>query len=147
MKILITEHQAPLTILLVDDDDGDARALQRGFQKAGVGNPIMRAVDGLEALDILRGTNGKTAIMRPYILLVDLNMPRMNGIQLVKTLRETEDLPPLIIFILTTSKSDEDRVAAYELNVAGYITKEKIAQDFLSLTTLLGVYERIVEFP
>jgi CheY-like chemotaxis protein len=147
MKIVITDNQAPLNVLLVDDDDGDVWALQRAFQKASIGNSVVRAVDGMEALDMLRGTNGKAKINRPYLLLVDLNMPRMNGIELVKALREDAELHSLIVFILTTSKSDEDRVAAYQLNVAGYITKEKVAQDFLSLTTLLNIYERIVEFP
>ncbi|AXC11398.1 Two-component response regulator [Acidisarcina polymorpha] len=144
---MITHSQAPLNILLLEDDDGDARALQRAFQKAGIENTIIRAVDGIEALDMLRGTNGKAKIMLPYLLLVDLNMPRMNGIQFIKALREDEELHPSIVFVLTTSKSDEDRVAAYHFNVAGYITKDKVAQDFLSLVTLVGIYERNVEFP
>jgi len=136
-----------LNLLLVDDDDGDARALQRALRKAGVGDTIIRAVDGIEALDMLRGTNGKTKIMSPYLMLVDLNMPRMNGIQFIKALREDEELHPSIVFVLTTSKRDEDRLAAYDFNVAGYITKEKVAQDFLSLVTLVGIYERTVELP
>jgi CheY-like chemotaxis protein len=147
VKSLITHNQTPLNLLLVEDDDGDALAFHRAFQKAGIGNSIIRAVDGIEALDILRGTNGKAKIMGPYILLVDLNMPRMNGIQFIKAFREDTELHPSIVFILTTSKRDEDRIAAYQFNVAGYITKDKVAQDFLSLVTLVGIYERIVEFP
>ena len=137
----------PLNILLVDDDDGDTKAVQRAFSKAEIANPIMRAVDGMEALEMLKGTNGKTKPLSPYILLVDLNMPRMNGIQFVKALREDEELRHSIVFILTTSKREEDKIAAYDLNVAGYIIKETAGQDFLRLVSLLDCYWRIVEIP
>ncbi|WP_201758923.1 response regulator [Acidisarcina polymorpha] len=85
--------------------------------------------------------------MLPNLLLVDLTMPRMNRIQFIKALREDAELHPSIIFVLTTSKLDKDRVAAYQFNVAGYIIKDKVAQDFLSLVTLVSIYKRIVEFP
>jgi CheY-like chemotaxis protein len=132
---------------LIEDDDGDARALQRAFGKAGHKTRITRAVDGVEALEILKGTNGKAKILPPHILLVDLNMPRMSGIEFLKALREDAELHQSIVFILTTSKGDEDRLAAYDLNVAGYITKAKAAEDFLNLVNLVGIYDQIVEFP
>jgi CheY-like chemotaxis protein len=137
----------PLNILLVEDDDGDAKAIQRAFQKAKIANPIVRAVDGMEALDMLRGANGKAKPPSPYLLLVDLNMPRMNGIQLVKALRADEELRHTIAFILTTSKREDDKVAAYDLNVAGYIVKETAGQEFLNLVNLVDSYWRIVEMP
>ncbi len=139
--------EKPLSILLVEDDDGDARALQRAFHKAKIGNSIVRAVDGVEALEILRGANGRTKPPSPLILLVDLNLPRMNGIEFVKTLRSDENLRHSLVFILTTSNREEDRVAAYNLNVAGYITKAKAAEDFLNLVSLMDYYSRIVEWP
>lgn len=147
MTISATTHGNSLNILLVEDDDGDARAVQRAFQKVKIANPIVRAVDGIEALDILRGTNGKTKLQSPNLLLVDINMPRMNGIQLVKTIREDKDLRQTVAFILTTSKRDEDKMAAYELNVAGYILKSTAGQDFLNLVSLVDAYWRIVELP
>ena len=137
----------PLNILLVEDDDGDAKAVQRAFRKTTVANPILRAVDGIEALDIMRGANGKAKPSSPYLLLVDLNMPRMNGIQLVQAIRCDMELHHSIAFILTTSKRDEDKVAAYELNIAGYIVKETAGQDFLNLVNLVDCYWRIVEMP
>ena len=140
-------HSKPLNILLVDDDDGDAMAVQRAFQKAKIANPIVRAVDGIEALEMLRGTNGRTKPDSPRLLLVDVNMPRMNGIQFVKALREDDELRHSIVFILTTSKSDQDMVAAYDLNVAGYVLKETAGQDFLNLVNLVDSYWRIVEIP
>jgi CheY-like chemotaxis protein len=137
----------PLNILLVEDDDGDARAVQRAFQKAKIANPIHRAVDGMEALDILKGANGKEKPTGPYLLLVDLNMPRMNGIQFVQAIRADEELRHSLAFILTTSKRDDDKAAAYDLNVAGYIVKATAGTDFLNLVHLVDCYWRIVEIP
>jgi CheY-like chemotaxis protein len=147
MTTTATLGSKPLNILLVDDDDGDAKAVQRAFQKARIANPIIRAVDGMDALDMLRGANGKAKPPSPFMLLVDLNMPRMNGIQLVKTLRDDDDLRKSIVFMLTTSKREEDKVAAYDLNVAGYIVKQTAGQDFLKLVSLVDCYWRIVELP
>jgi CheY-like chemotaxis protein len=137
----------PLTILLVDDDDGDAKAVQRAFASANIANPIIRAIDGLDALDILRGQNGRVKPNAPHIMLVDLNMPRMNGIELVRALRADQALQRSVVFMLTTSKRDEDMAAAYDLNVAGYIVKEVAGDDFLRLVRLLDSYMRIVELP
>src|SRR5690349_5040299 len=147
MNIINPIATRPLNILLVEDDDGDAKAVQRAFQRAKVANPLLRAVDGFEALEILRGENGKEKPHLPFIMLVDLNMPRMNGIQLVKALREDTNLRHSIVFILTTSKNEEDMLAAYDLNVAGYIVKETAGHDFLNLVSLMDCYWRIVEIP
>jgi CheY-like chemotaxis protein len=137
----------PLNILLVEDDDGDAKGVRRAFDKVKIANPMRRAVDGIEALDILRGANGNEKLSSPYLLLVDLNMPRMNGIKLVKALRDDDELKRSVVFVLTTSKSQEDEMAAYDLNVAGYIVKETAGHDFLSLVSLMDCYWRIVELP
>jgi CheY-like chemotaxis protein len=80
-------------------------------------------------------------------MIVDLNMPRMNGIQLVRAMREDENLKHAIVFILTTSKSDDDKRAVYDLNVAGYIDKATAGLDFLNLVNLMYSYWRIVELP
>ena len=147
MNMIAAHSSKTLNILLVEDDDGDAKALQRAFQKAKIANRIVRATDGMEALDMLKGTNGREKMLSPYILLVDLNMPRMNGIQLIQALRNEHDLRHCIVFILTTSKRDQDKVAAYDLNVAGYILKATAGQDFLNLVSLVDCYWRIVEMP
>jgi len=147
MNITATLGSRPLNILLVEDDDGDAKAVSRAFQKAKIANQILRAVDGIDALDMLRGTNGKEKIPSPYILLVDLNMPRMSGIQLIQAIREDTELNHTIAFILTTSKREEDKMDAYDLNVAGYIVKATAGQDFLNLVNLVDCYWRIVEIP
>jgi CheY-like chemotaxis protein len=137
----------PIRILLVEDDDGDARAVERTFVKARIANPVERAIDGVEALDILRGTHGRAKMQRPFLLLVDLNMPRSNGLQLIKTIREDADLHDAVIFVLTTSNREEDKESAHAMNVTGYILKENAGQDFLRLFTLVDSYWRIVEMP
>jgi CheY-like chemotaxis protein len=145
--MLAVHDTKPLNILLVEDDDGDAKALERAFQKAKIANPMRRALDGIEALEIFRGVNAQTRLPRPNILLVDLNMPRMNGIQLLEAIRADEDLRQSIVFVLTTSKRDEDKTAAYDFNVAGYIVNATAGQDFLNLVGLMDCYRRIVEMP
>lgn len=136
----------PLQIILVEDDDGDAKAVKRAFLQAKIANPIIRAVDGVEALSLLRG-EGEFVLNKPYVLLVDLNMPRMGGIELIRNIREDVDLCQTVIFVLSTSSSEEDKSAAYDLNVAGYILKETAGQDFLELSDMLDNYWKIVELP
>jgi CheY-like chemotaxis protein len=147
MDKALIERTRTVTLLLVDDDDGDAKSVQRAFTSARIVNPIVRAIDGINALEILRGSNGKAKLATPYMLLVDLNMPRMNGIELVQALRQDPDLHSCIIFVLTTSRRDEDKVAAYDLNVAGYIVKEHAGQDFQRLIEMMQCYWRVVELP
>ena len=137
----------PVSILLLEDDDADAKAVMRAFRKAKIVNPVHRAVDGIEALDILRGKDGSAALSEPYIILADINMPRMSGLEFLQELRADARLKQAIVFMLTTSKRDTDRVTAYDLNVAGYIVKERAGEDFLSLAQMLSQYWEIVELP
>jgi DNA-binding response OmpR family regulator len=136
-----------LNLLLVEDDDGDAKAVRRAFQKAKIANPILRAIDGMEALEMMKGANGKAKPPHPVVLLVDMNMPRMNGIEFVRALRADDDLRRSIVFMLTTSSNEMDKIAAYDLNVAGYIVKATAGQDFLNLVNLMSCFWRIVEMP
>jgi CheY-like chemotaxis protein len=136
-----------IRILLVEDDDGDFKLIERGFRKAKIVNPLLRAHDGVEALDMLRGTNGREKLRAPYLVLSDIGMPRMDGLTFVRALRADPELRKTVVFMLTTSKHDEDRHAAYDLNVAGYILKENAGQCFLQLVDLVGGYIRIVEMP
>ncbi len=136
-----------VSILLVEDDDIDAEAVERAFDKANIENPLIRAKDGIQALEMLRGENGFEAVTFPLMLLVDINMPRMNGIELVQEIRNDPELRKLIVFILTTSRSETDKSASYDLNVSGYLIKENVGADFLSMIELLKRYWEAVEFP
>jgi CheY-like chemotaxis protein len=134
-------------LLHVEDDDVCVMGLMRAFKKARISNPVCSAHDGIDALQILRGTNGHERLPRPYLVLLDLNMPRMGGIAFLQELRKDEDLKKSIVFIMTTSSADEDKVKAYNLGVAGYILKSNPANAFLEATALLDTYWRVVEFP
>jgi CheY-like chemotaxis protein len=121
--------------------------LSRAFKAANISNPLYFAHDGIEALEMLRGTNGRPQLPRPYLILLDLNMPRMDGIEFLKELRKDEELKKSIVFIMTTSDADEDKAKAYDLGVAGYILKSNPANAFLETAALLNTYWRVVEFP
>ncbi|QDU93432.1 response regulator [Lignipirellula cremea] len=133
-------------ILLVEDDEVSAEAVERAFRKARIANPIHLTRDGIEALDKLRG-NGVEPIPRPYIILLDLNMPRMNGLEFLEELRSDPELKRSIVFVLTTSSADRDRLAAYDQFVAGYVVKSKVGDDFMNFISMLDHYWRVVEFP
>jgi CheY-like chemotaxis protein len=134
-------------LLHVEDDDLCLMGLHRAFKEAKIANPICFAHDGIEALEMLRGTNGRARLARPYLVLLDLNMPRMDGIEFLKELRKDDDLKKSIVFVMTTSDADEDKVAAYNLGVAGYLLKSNPANAFIEATALLDTYWRVVEFP
>ncbi len=134
-------------VLLVEDNDVDREAVRRAFDQNRIANPVVDARDGVEALEILRGENGRAPLPRPFLVLLDINMPRMNGIELLRELRADPALRDSIVFVLTTSKSDEDKMAAYEANVAGYIAKSEVGSGFVRLVTLLDHFWKVVEFP
>lgn len=132
-----------VSLLIVDDDDIDATALRRALHKLKLLNPLYRVKDGLEALEILR--NGD--IPSPYVILLDINMPRMNGIEFLEVLRADPELTHAVVFVLTTSKSDEDIIAAYREHVAGYLLKQRMDSDFLQVISLLDHYWKVIELP
>ncbi len=134
-------------ILLVDDDEVDAEAIVRGFKNQRIGDPFTVVPDGIEAFHALRGTNGHAPLPRPYMILLDINMPRMNGIEFLQALRQDPEFKQSIVFVLTTSDRDEDIMAAYNEQIAGYLLKARAGKDFIDLISLLDAYWRIVEFP
>ncbi|UDL96179.1 MULTISPECIES: response regulator [Lichenihabitans] len=136
-----------VNLLLVDDDEVDVQGLKRAFVKSRIGNPIVVARDGLEALEILRGENGKTKLPKPHLILLDLNMPRMNGLEFLEVLRKDDDLKSAVVFMITTSKAEEDKARAYGHNVAGYIVKQDPANTFMQAVSMLEHFWKIVEFP
>lgn len=139
-------ESAEVKLLLVEDDPLDILAIKRALAKAKVANPLHIANDGIEALELLRGEKG-TRIRRPYLILLDLNMPRMNGIEFLSELREDPKLRDSIVFVLTTSDDDRDIIKAYDNLIAGYILKSKAGDDFVRLIGMLDHYWRIIEFP
>ena len=133
-----------VTILLVDDDDVDYMAVQRAMQQLRLLNPIVRARDGIEALSILTSVDG---IKGHYLILLDLNMPRMNGFEFLEQIRADPALTSAVVFMLTTSSTDEDRMKAYSHHVAGYMVKTNMKDGFNHIFNMLEGYWRIVELP
>ena len=135
-----------VNLLLVDDDEVDIQGMKRAFAKSRIGNPITVARDGIEALEFLRGENGRPKLAKPHLILLDLNMPRMNGLEFLQAIRADEDLKNSIVFMITTSKAEEDRARAYDQHVAGYIVKQDPANTFMQAVALMEHYWKIVEF-
>lgn len=137
----------PINILLVEDNSVDIKAIERAFRARKISNPIHVAYNGLEALDILRGTNGKPQLHQPYIILLDLNMPRMSGLEFLAEIRDDAVLKRSIVFVLTTSEDDRDKTAAYDKQVAGYLSKYDAGGEFLNVIQLLEQFQVSVHFP
>jgi CheY-like chemotaxis protein len=133
-----------LNILLVEDDDVDVMNVQRAFKKNNITNPLFVAGNGADALELLR--DGKIPGERRIILL-DLNMPRMNGIEFLRELRADPVLGSSPVIVLTTSNDERDRVDAYNLNVAGYILKPVTFSNFCEVMVALNKYWALVELP
>lgn len=134
----------PLHLLLVEDDEVDILNVRRAFERARLVNPLWIARDGEEALALLR--SGEIPKARRLVLL-DLNMPRMGGIEFLRVVRADPELSTLPVVVLTTSNDDRDRVEAYRLHVAGYLLKPVRFGDFVDLMATLHRYWAVVELP
>ena len=135
-----------LHILLVDDDEVDVMNVQRAFKRNNIVNPLYVAHDGVAALEMLRADEGGIPKERRLVLL-DLNMPRMNGMELLRAIREDPELRTITVVVLTTSDDDRDKVEAYHLNVAGYILKPVTFTAFVEAMATLNKYWAINELP
>lgn len=133
-----------LNILLVEDDQVDVMNVRRAFKKSNITNPLYVAENGLRALEMLRGG---AVPLTPLLILLDLNMPKMNGIEFLKDLRSDDRLRHLPVVVLTTSDDERDRIEAYNLNVAGYILKPVTFMNFVEAMTTLNKYWTLVELP
>ena len=139
--------QHPLQILLVEDDDVDAEQLLRAFRQHQLPNRVTHVIDGVDALQALRGEGGYPRLPRPYLILLDINMPRLNGLEFLQALRRDAELKRSVVFVLTTSPLDEDIMAAYNEQIAGYLLKAKVNAEFLAFIKLLNLYHLMVELP
>lgn len=137
-----------VTIMLVEDDRVDVMNVQRAFLKNNIKNPLLVARHGLEALNMLRGEGGHLKPESlPRIILLDLNMPQMNGLEFLRELRNDEELRSISVFVMTTSNDERDRFAAYNMNVAGYILKPVSFEKFVAAVSILNNYWQLCEQP
>ena len=133
-----------LNILLVEDDEVDVMNIRRAFKKGNITNPLFTAGNGLEALEMLRGDEMPRS---RRLVLLDLNMPRMNGIEFLRALRADAELSPTPVVVLTTSDAERDKVEAYNLHVAGYLLKPVTFGSFCETMASLNKYWALVEMP
>jgi CheY-like chemotaxis protein len=133
--------------MIVDDDEIDVRAIQRGLLQQRISNPVYVASDGRVGLEMLRGENGHKKIPQPALIVLDLHMPRMTGLEFLDALRKDADLAKSIVFILTSSNADEDKAAAYKHHIAGYVVKSDAGVSFLKAVQMVQKYVLCVQFP
>lgn len=133
MKTILDKHAC---ILLVEDDVVDIQDIQRTFRKCNITSQLHIAKNGLEALNKLKGLNGERQLVpKPTMILLDINMPKMNGIEFLKMLRMDTELFRIPVYILTSSDDDRDKIAACNLAVSGYILKPIQLNEFTDLLT------------
>lgn len=136
-----------VTILVVEDDDLDFKAFQRALKNLRLANPVVRATDGIDALNILRGEDGHDKIDNPYMIMLDLSMPRMGGLEFLDQIRIDPALTGSVVFVLTSSASDYDVTEAYKRHIAGYITKGSPESSIEEAIKMIDHFWRVVEFP
>ena len=130
-------------IFLIEDDDIDAMSIKREFKRRKIANPITRAKDGVEAFEFLASEK----INCPFIILLDLQMPRMNGLEFLTKLRADSDYKNSVVFILTTSLDKQDIFNSYELNIAGYFIKDEVGEGLIGIVDILNGYMNLVHLP
>ena len=133
-----------LHILLVEDDEVDVMNVKRAFEKNKILNPLYIAGNGLEALRMLRANE---VPQTRRLVLLDLNMPGMGGIEFLRELRADPKLRQTPVVVLTTSGDEKDRVDAYDFHVAGYLRKPVEFPNFMELTAALNKYWTLVDLP
>lgn len=135
------------TILLVEDNELDVERIRRCFARLDIHNTVVHARDGLEALDALRGTGGRERALRPDVILLDLNMPRMGGLEFLGELRSDEKLADTCVYVLTTSDYHRDIQTAHRHHVCGYVVKPESANQMIETLAALKGYWDICKFP
>src|SRR5687767_4978172 len=121
--------------------------VQRAFRKNNIVNPLYVAGNGIEALEVLRGQRQPSPPPERRLILLDLNMPKMGGIEFLKELRADPVLHATTVVVLTTSDEERDKVKAYDLNVAGYILKPVTLAAFVEIMATLNKYWSVNELP
>lgn len=139
--------QTPLNILLVEDDDVAAELVVRSFNKGGERFKVFHVWDGAEALEVLRENHANIILPKPFMILLDLKMPRMGGLEFLKVLRSEPALRRSVVFVLSTSDREADKTAAYDEHIAGYLLKSAVGEGFSKASLMLDAYSNVVSLP
>ena len=130
-------------ILLVEDDNVDVMAVERALKDLKIKNQLVSTANGEEALEYLKNNGNK----KPCIILLDLNMPKMNGIEFLKIVKADEVLKKIPVIVLTTSSQQQDIVESFKLSVAGYIVKSVDYAKFIQAISTINLYWTLSELP
>jgi CheY-like chemotaxis protein len=130
-------------ILLVEDDVVDAMTVKRALNDLKVDSPLVTRSNGEEALEYLRDGNGE----RPCVILLDLNMPKMDGFEFLRVAKVDEELKQIPVIVLTTSKEENDKVESFRLGVAGYVIKSIDYKKFVESIKIIDLYWTLSELP
>lgn len=138
-----------VTILMAEDDDGHARLIQNALRDAGLINPVVRFSDGQEILDFLEGPKGIPAVQdgQAFLLLLDINMPRMDGVEVLGRIKADPVLKNLPVIMLTTTDDPREVQRCYELGCNWYVTKPVDFRQFMKTLNSLGLFLQVVEVP
>ena len=148
-QIIMLEKDRIVNILLVEDDEVDIMNVERAFKRADIKNPLFIARNGIEALIMLRGGDENLLGVpnERRLILLDINMPKMSGLEFLQTIRADKELKLTPVVMLTTSNQDKDMIEAFDLNVAGYLLKPMTFSKFVELMTTLTKYWSSSEMP
>ena len=144
------QQREPIKILLVEDDDGHARLIERNLRRVNLSNPIERVRDGLEALEYLRNEGAfgdRRRFSRPRLVLLDINMPRMDGIEVLERVKADEQLRCLPVIMLTSTDNQAEIDRCYCAGASGYVAKPVNIVSLGEKLERLGMFLEIVEFP
>jgi CheY-like chemotaxis protein len=130
-------------VLLLEDDTVDVMTVKRAMKDLKIDNPLVHVINGEEALKYLRDS----ANVKPCVILLDLNMPKMNGIEFLNIAKADPQLRAIPVVVLTTSRADQDRFECFNQSVAGYIVKPVDYQGFLDAIRILDLYWTLSEIP
>ncbi|MGE5157199.1 MAG: response regulator [Gemmatimonas sp.] len=139
----------PVTIIMIEDDEGHARLIERNIRRSGVNNEILPFSNGTDALSYLFGTDGTGARHRghAFLILLDLNLPDMTGIEILRQLKESRYLKSAPVVVLTTTDDSQEIKRCYELGCNVYITKPVNYESFANAIRQLGLFFSVIQVP
>jgi len=139
----------PIVIAMIEDDEGHARLIEKNLRRAGVHNEIVPLADGARAIAFLFGPDGSGLVNkgRPLLILLDLNLPDMSGIDILKRLKESEHLRALPVVVLTTTDDRSEIQRCYELGCNVYITKPVDYGKFANAIQQFGLFVYVMQIP
>jgi len=143
-------ERKPVTILLVEDDDGHARLLEKNLRRGGVVNHLVRVADGQEAVDYVSRTGSYEDSVRyplPSVVLLDVRMPRLDGFEVLAYLKRDPELMKIPVIMLTSTDNQKEINRAYEMGANGYVVKPVSIGSFVDRVVKLGMFIEVIELP